>query len=334
MQGHFGADPHYMHWYNKYAWWYHVGHNNIQLASPDVKVVRIAYGIAGLLVKDRIGEGNAEVLRTIKIKFFDYGGDGELAMILEHLVGKVESARATEVPFHILSQKLPPSEFIMVVSGLAHPQPKEIYAAFQQFANEGGRIFFFNCASHILANIFPGKFQPCPPSTTVRSKLKILAEKELFSAFKYHDIVLEPHRNPLDIIDKTKSVTIITKINAQTVEPLFAKFSCGDGMIFCMSSKMFTTEKFMREGQKTLSSAQVEEILKSRGATSDTIVAWQCAVKVKYFNAFELALQATPSIEMVAKLLVRECAFMPSPPPGMQQVPEVQAEAKQDGAES
>jgi hypothetical protein len=39
-------------------------------------------------------------------------------------------------------------------------------------------------------------------------------------------------------------------LQAQTVEPLFAKFPYGTGMMYCLSSKMFTTEKFLREGQK------------------------------------------------------------------------------------
>jgi hypothetical protein len=151
MQGHFGADPHYMHWYNKYAWWYHVGHNNIVLATPDVKVVRIAYGIAGLLVKDRIGEGNAEVLRTIKIKFFDYGGDGELAMILEHLVGKVESARATEVPFHILSQKLPPSQVI----SMPYITPQQFFLV----------VFFLHKGFNSFVAVYHGRQWACTSPT-------------------------------------------------------------------------------------------------------------------------------------------------------------------------
>jgi hypothetical protein len=78
----------------------------------------------------------------------------------------------------------------------------------------------------------------------------------------------------------------------------------------------------------------VDEILKSRGATADTIVAWQCACKVKYFNAFELALQATPFIEMLAKLLLREYGYIEKfaspPPPVTQQVSEMQVQGQQE----
>jgi hypothetical protein len=51
----------------------------------------------------------------------------------------------------------------------------------------------------------------------------------------YTDIVLEPHRNPLDIIDKTKSVSIITKINVGLLVSISSSFLSGtnSGTLVC-----------------------------------------------------------------------------------------------------
>jgi len=97
-------------------------------------------------------------------------------------------------------------------------------------------------------------------------------------------------------------------------------------MVYILQSKLITTEKILREGQKTISNNELESILKAKGASKETIVAWQCAIKVKYVAAFSLAMTAAPSLEMLAKLLLREYAVIekfPTPPPAIQlQIPQ------------
>jgi len=210
-----GMDPHYNFWHTHYSWWYHAGHNNIQLAAQEIKNARISYGLGSLLAKDRLSHESVEKLKQVKIKVFDYGLDGEIAALLETLTGKVELVKSPEVPLHLLQMKIPPKEYIIVVSGLSVPQPKEIYQALVTFVNDGGRLFWYNCATHILGGIFLGKIQPIPPSTTVRAKLKVLAEKDLFTAFRSNEeINLEYHRYPIDILD-TKNVVVLCKVQGQ-----------------------------------------------------------------------------------------------------------------------
>jgi len=250
---------------------------------------------------------------------FDFGSDGEIASLLEALVGKVEVVKPQEIPFHLLSQKLQPTQYIVVLSGLAHPQPPEVFQALFTFLGEGGRIFSYNCAMHIMGSLFPSKIHPSPPSTTIKAKLKIVNDKELFSAYPSEvDINLEYTRYPVEIVDK-QNVTILAKIQGQTQEPLLIKFSQGPGLVYILVSKLFTMQTLLKTPkQKDISPTELVEYLTQKGASKTTIMAWECALRVGYFNAFLIAVTALPSMEMIARLLIREKVIL-------NQLPEVES---------
>src|SRR5689334_2983127 len=91
MNNPFAMDPNYQHWFHHYGWWHHMV--NAQGPNFDIKVARIAYSLAGLLVRDRLEKEdpkNVETLSEMKIKIFDFGLDQDMPTLIENLGAKVE----------------------------------------------------------------------------------------------------------------------------------------------------------------------------------------------------------------------------------------------------
>eukprot|EP01114_Cavostelium_apophysatum_P013491 TRINITY_DN327_c1_g4_i1.p1 TRINITY_DN327_c1_g4~~TRINITY_DN327_c1_g4_i1.p1 ORF type:complete len:335 (-),score=93.07 TRINITY_DN327_c1_g4_i1:31-1035(-) len=302
------GDPNYSYWNNHYSWWYHNVYPHG--SGVDTKVSRLGYILGAQLVQDKIDAASLEVLRSIKLKVLDFSTDADVPAYLEAIVGKIEIVKPHEIPFHIVNHKLQPNQYTVAINGLHTPQTPEIMQALYIFAMEGGRIYIVNSAAHIVAGLFAGKIRPKAPSTVDSTRLKILAEKELFSGYQNNELInLEYFRYPLEVVDK-ESVTTITKINAGSgPEPLFIKFEQGNGMVFIMVSKMLTAFNLFKPKAKTIPHSDLIEFLNARGASKTTIAAWEVALKVGYHSAVGVAVSALPSIEMMTKLFIRERAI-------------------------
>lgn len=96
--------------------------------------------------------------------------------------------------------------------------------------------------------MFPGKVTAAPPSTTISSKLQILAEKELFeNAFQGGEYLeLEFYRYPVEVVDK-QAVKVIAQTHTRTVEPLLLTWEHGHGRVYMFVSKMFLRKKAKEE---------------------------------------------------------------------------------------
>lgn len=178
----------------------------------------------------------------MKVKFFDFASDGDLASFFDALGLKVETIRGSEIAVHLMNNKLEPNQ-IVLINSLYVPQAREIGQNLYNYVNEGGRLIIFNSSPQIVGMIFPGKIQPAPHSTCVSAKLKITGDREHFTGYKgSEEINLEYGRYPVGIYDR-KGVQVLAKIQAQTEEPLLLKFAQGSGMVYLYVSKLFTKEK-------------------------------------------------------------------------------------------
>lgn len=77
-------DPNYHYWYNNYSWWFFSGadHGTIYHAAVDAKLTRVAYGLAGQLVLDRIKKvkKKGETMRVcLQLPKNTVGGEGALS---------------------------------------------------------------------------------------------------------------------------------------------------------------------------------------------------------------------------------------------------------------
>jgi len=274
---------------SNFNWWYGASggaSNPSHLAAfyhrlPDAKISKIAYRLGGLLVKDRLYKehGNPEVvdsiLDSVRIKIFDYSFDGDVGVLFESLGMKVELVRPFESAYHIIQTRLHPSQ-VVIISGLFHPQPKEIFQGLFQFVLEGGRLIIVNSAAPVLSMLFPGKFHPMEPSTTVRAPLIIGKERDIFSGYESNEqIDLEFYRPSLELLDK-KEGKILAKVRSFREEPLFLKISIGNGVVYVMVSKMFTTEKKIDK---------LGDYLRGKGGNLATVAAWECAFKSGFQDA-------------------------------------------------
>jgi len=305
---HMPMDPNYRWWVNNYSWWFQSGGN--VLRPQDQKVNRVAYGLVSTLLRDKMGPDYADKLKSITVKVFDFSGDGDIASLFETMVGKIEYVKGNEATYHLIAQKMHPSQMIAVLNGLQQQQPKEAIQQLQAFINDGGRVLFFFCTPFIIGTMFPGKIQPSPPSTCIKSVLKITGEKELFSGFKSKAAIqLETYRHPLDVIDK-KSVSILaTTVGSRGIEPLVLKFNSGNGVVYIFQSKLVLADKIIQEKQTTIAPTVIESYVQSQGGSKDTVTAWQCAVKVGFIQGYEYALQVTPLLDLISKILLKEKAF-------------------------
>jgi hypothetical protein len=276
-----------------YNWW-----DYAQEKTVDSKVSRIAYTLAGMLVQDRLKAGNVDISQ-IRVKLLDFGTDGDLASLFESIGLKPEIIKTQDIPYSILSNNLETNQ-IIAINSLYHGQPKEVFANLFQYVTEGGRLLIFNSAPHLVSAIFPGKVQPAPHSTCVSAKLKIsVSEKEIFSGFSNSEqVILEYGRYPVEIVDK-QNVKILAKINAQTIEPLLLKWIQGDGAVYLWVSRLFVKEK---ENEVN----EFGRFLEEKGACTETTIAWQCANNVSYRSAVSYALSTFPSMELIAKVFVKE----------------------------
>jgi len=108
------------------------------------------------------------------------------------------------------------------------------------------------------------------------------------------------------VLDK-ENVTIIAKIQSQTTEPLLVRFTQGYGNVYIMISKLIVNESYTKDPkQKTIPAAEIEAYLKERNATQYTVVTWQSAIKSGWISSINMAVASLPSLEMMAKILVKE----------------------------
>jgi len=350
MGGPFGFDPNYHYWYNNFAWWYSsLDHGAVQ-SSAEAKIARIGFSLAGMVAKDRLAKDQVERISNLKCKLFDFALEGDVAAMFEALGVKTEVVKPTEVPIHTINQRLIPTHFV-VINGLIHPPQKEVLQAITQFVVEGGRLFFYNTAAHIIQSMFPGKIGPTPPSTLLSARVYFPGpEKELFASYHNGDLVdLEYTRYPISVLDK-ESVKVLAEVKGRNVEPTVAHFDHGDGTVFVFVSRMLlhkprkyefvpidpnqkkeaketatipeTMEEEKPAGGKSKKRKQplppkkkkgppempadFDAYLSEKGASSDTLIAWRCAVNVGYEEAYNTAKRALPCLEMLGKLFVRE----------------------------
>ncbi len=167
--------------------------------------------------------------------------------------------------------------------------------------------------------ILTGKVQNGPHSVCVSAKLKLASqEKELFTGFGNSDntVVLEYGRYPANVLD-TKNVQVLANITARTTEPLLLKITQGSGTAYLFVSKMFLKPKVILFPHVTVlilgrqeNLPELRPFLETKGATQETMAAWQCAFNVGYKNALALAIAAYPSMETISRIIIREYAFV------------------------
>jgi len=147
--------------------------------------------------------------------------------------------------------------------------------------------------------MFPGKIQPAPHSVCVSAKLKLnSSEKDIFTGFgNPEEVSLEYGRYPVNVVDQ-KNVKILAKVNAQNLEPLLLKWPHGNGVAYLFVSRCIVKDKQVP--------SNLQLFLEEKGASKETICAWQCALNVGYKNAIELAIGALGSVEMIGKILLKE----------------------------
>lgn len=71
-----------------------------------------------------------------------------------------------------------------------------------------------------------------------------------------------------------------------------------------------TKTKREREHEIQQNYAKYEQWLKEKGASQDTLWAWDCFYRVAHDDAFKLAICAFPSMEFLAKVMLREMAVV------------------------
>lgn len=226
----------------------------------EPKILRVAYNIASMLVKDRISEEKMKELSGARIKFFDYSLDGELAPFFESLGVKVDTVKPHEGTFMLMSTSLQANQ-IIVIHGLVIPQPKEVYNTLYKFVSEGGRLICIGCAPQILTNSFGKSFQSLPHSTTVKARMKVQSQQDLFSGYPNPaDLSLELSRYPM--LNNDNSVETLTVVESNHGnEPLLVKFNEGSGVVYHLVSKLFSVEKSLEELAKELIHAHGEPSL-------------------------------------------------------------------------
>jgi len=230
-------DPNYRYWYNNFAWWYSSIDHAVQTAA-EAKIARIGFSLAGMITKDRLPKDQVERVSKLQCKLFDFALEGDVAAMFESLGVKTEVVKPTEVGNHTINQRLNPAHFV-VINGLIHPPQKEVLQAITQFVYEGGRLFFYNTAAHIIQSMFPGKIGPTPPSTLLSARVYFPGpERELFASYHNGDMVdLEYNRYPITIIDK-EAVSLLAEVRGRNVEPTVAHFNHGNGTVFVFVSRM------------------------------------------------------------------------------------------------
>lgn len=355
MGGPFGFDPNYRYWYNNFAWWYSTMDHAAVQSSADAKIVRIGFSLAGMIAKDRLPKEQVERIANLKCKLFDFALEGDVAAMFEALGVKTEVIKPTEVALHTVNQRLIPTQLV-VINGITQPPPKEVLASIVQFVTEGGRLFFYNSAAHIVQSMFPGKIGPVPPSTLLSAKVYFPGpEKELFASYHNGDYVdLEYNRYPITVLEKA-NVRTLAEVHGRLVEPTVVHFDHGAGTVFVFVSRMLLHKPKKYEflpadpNQKKDSKEPVAETapmeedkaggkpkkkkaqpppkkkrgppeppadfdsyLSEKGASSDTIAAFRCAVSVGYEEAYNSAKRSVPCLEMLARLFVREAHTLDS----------------------
>jgi len=414
---HFDAQYHY--WYTNFAWWYFGGGDHgITYHSTDPKVPRISYSLAGLLARDRMTKEQVDKLANLKFKVFDFSVDADLVGWLEAIGVKLEVIKPQEVSLYIAHQPIQTNQ-IIILNGLIQPS-KDLMQVLTNFVNDGGRLLIFNCASNVIAAMFPGKITPLPPSTLLCAKVHFPGpEIDLFSSFTQNEMVdVEYSRYPIEVPDRNE-VKVLAELKGRQLEPVVSQWDYGAVSVYLFVSRLFLHEKTRELVSQDLSHKikvedaknekdakkdeksgndsneiketnsentkidQVKEIkeepkndveqmnvdgkekkekkvqsyqqrrkrppppkkqkkgpaqlppdfdsyLNTMGASNDTVVAWKCAIQVGYIEAYVLAKRVIPSIEMMAKLLLKQQAFVDHMFSGSNEMNDV----KQEGTEN
>eukprot|EP01118_Nematostelium_gracile_P019621 TRINITY_DN915_c0_g1_i1.p1 TRINITY_DN915_c0_g1~~TRINITY_DN915_c0_g1_i1.p1 ORF type:complete len:463 (+),score=161.70 TRINITY_DN915_c0_g1_i1:77-1465(+) len=236
-------DPQYHYWYNNFAWWYYGGENShFNTSTTDPKVSKVAFSLAGLIVKDRMPKTQMEKISACKPKMFDFALDGELAAYFESVGVRLEIIKPQDVIVFLTNHKLPPNQ-IVILNGLLQPA-KELMTALSNFVSDGGRLLIFNTSSQVISSMFPGKIGTAPPSTLISSRIRLTGkESELFTSLKDMDeIDLEYQRHPIEITDK-QEVTVLVEALGRKPEPLILQWNYGPGSVYLFLSKLFLHER-------------------------------------------------------------------------------------------
>jgi len=266
----------------------------------DQKVSRISYQLASMLVKERLSEKEAKIVHDTKIRLLDYG-DPDIVSLFEALqkenIGKYEVVKPQDVTFFLVNNKLTPNE-IIIMSSVTAPQPMEVINNFYKFVSDGGRLIVINSSVSAFGQIFQGRFSWLPPSTLYTAKAKILADQEILSGFStdVESMYLEGFRFPVHVLENS-GVEVLLRLLTPTEEPLLMKFTEGKGIVYVITTRLFTSEKKVEDPEK---------FLKGLGGSAASIAAWKCALNVGYKDAFNLGVSSIPFVEVIAKILTRE----------------------------
>jgi len=197
---------------------------------------------------------------TLRFKVFDFGPlEGDVGSMIEALGIKAEVLKPTEIHVHTMSQRIPPNQ-VLVINQLYHPQPKEVFQAIAQFVFEGGRLFIFNSASHLISAIFPGKIGPSPPSTLTTGRVRFPGpDKDLFTSWPQDaEVDVEYNRYPFSVIDR-EGVKVLAEVKGRHIEPTVGHFTHGNGGVWVFVSRMLLHERKKGDLVPRDASAKAEE---------------------------------------------------------------------------
>lgn len=220
-------------------WWEFTNDNKL-----DPKIARLGYQLVSYLLKDRLGSSFDNLVKTLKIKLFDWSGDVALSTLFESLGFKIEVIKTAEAPF-LLAGPLRTHQLI-IFHHLLVSLSKPIFQNLENFLNQGGRLICFFCSATSLSPLFGNYIQEQPHSTVISAKMKITNEKELFSAFPdSSEIELDLSRPPFLVTDE-KHTSVLAKVAARNLEPVLVKVPFQNGLIYVFSSKLFLSKKVSR----------------------------------------------------------------------------------------
>lgn len=277
---------------------------SLPAAKPvDPKIAAFGHKVSAVLARERIGP-KFDVLPSVRVKHFDFSIDGssEMGTMLESMGVQAETIKLAEVPVFLLNFRLMPEEHIVIVSGLIVPQPKEVFQAFQEFVNGGGKMIVLNSLPFLVGQAFPGYFAPAPPSTLLGARLKVCAadkaDKELVQGHSDGEYVVIDNARFHVHVNTKSTARVLTKLSSPKNEPILIRFTQSAGTVY-----MFTIKGTQHKKEKGY---DYSADLKAKNASIATIAAFECLRKVHFEEAFELAFATYGFYETVARILIRE----------------------------
>jgi hypothetical protein len=318
-----GLDPYA--WGKTFNWWEYATE-----AKTDPRVARIGYQLASYLIRDRLGD-SMDGLKGLRIKIFDFSTEYTISALFEALGLKVETIKSSEAPF-LLSSPFRLNQLI-VLYGLTVLMPKDLYVNLIEFVTRGGRLFCIQCSAASVTPFVGTRIVDVPHSTVVCARMRVANDKQFFSAFpEGSEIDLDLTRLPISVPDE-RVVQVLVKVAARTYEPVLVRLTQGDGLVYFYSSRLFLSKKQIEsllpkwkdppkptrqegEKRKKIKKERLKDRekdfdpcakwLQDKGASPETIMAWQCCSKVGQDEGFMIALRSFPSLEALTKILLHE----------------------------